>query len=124
MKNLEQVRAAAAMAACDKTSRQAVSKLPALILGNGLLAATAFATETAKGGGNKRPEMAAAMDAMASHLAANSPISCLGECENALGMLKMLSEKGSSLELQLATREALAFLGYLKRFATKDGTED
>ena len=45
MQNLEQIRAAKALAVASKTSKTAVSKLPAMILANGLLAATAFASE-------------------------------------------------------------------------------
>jgi CRISPR/Cas system CMR-associated protein Cmr5 small subunit len=45
MQNLEQIRAAAALAVADKTTKADVSKLPAMIISNGLLAATAFATE-------------------------------------------------------------------------------
>ena len=123
MQNLDQIRAAAALKAADKTSRQAVSKLPAMILQNGLLAATAFATE-GKDGKPKRSEMSAAMNATASHLAnPNLGITLLTGNNDAAKMTAALSSAtATSLDLQRATTAALAFLAFLKRFATKDET--
>ena len=123
MQNLDQIRAAAALQAADKTSRQAVSKLPAMILQNGLLAATAFATE-GKDGKPKRSEMSAAMNATANHLAnPNLGITLLTGNNDAAKMTAALSSAtATSLDLQRATTAALAFLAFLKRFATKDET--
>ena len=123
MQNLDQIRASAALQAADKTSRQAVSKLPAMILQNGLLAATAFATE-GKDGKPKRSEMSAAMNATASHLAnPNLGITLLTGNNDAAKMTAALSSAtATSLDLQRATTAALAFLAFLKRFATKDET--
>ena len=42
MQNLEQIRAARALADQSKTTKRDVTKLPALIVNNGLLAATAL----------------------------------------------------------------------------------
>jgi CRISPR/Cas system CMR-associated protein Cmr5 small subunit len=116
MQNLEQIRAAAALAVAEKTTKSDVSKLPALILANGLLAAATFASE-----GDKRPKMAAVIDGLASHLS-NSVfgIGPLASCNNANSMIKALSQHASSDDLQRATSEALAFIGYVKRFAQKD----
>ena len=46
MKNLEQIRAARALADERNTTKRDVTKLPALIINNGLLATAAFAAET------------------------------------------------------------------------------
>lgn len=123
MQNLDQIRASAALQAADKTSRQAVSKLPAMILQNGLLAATAFATE-GKDGKPKRLEMSAAMNSTADHLAnPNLGITLLTGNNDAAKMTAALSsEAATALDLQRATTAALAFLAFLKRFATKDET--
>ena len=70
MRNLEQIRAAAAFVVAPKTSKAAVSKLPAMILANGLLSTAAFGTEKKKDGGTpKRPEMEEALRGAAKHLA-------------------------------------------------------
>ncbi len=115
MQNLDQLRAAAALAAAESISRQAVSKLPAMILQNGLLAATAFATEDKAA----RAKMKAAIEATALHLSNNQlEITCLAQKRTASQMMSALS-LATSLDLQRATTEALAFL---KRFALKDET--
>ena len=123
MKNLDQIRAAAGLRDAEKTTRQAVSKLPAMILSNGLLAAAAFATETKENGQPKRPEMKSAMDGAAQHLAhAQHGIAVLAGKSTAKQMVEALTAAdASSSDLQRATAEALAYLAYLKRFATKQG---
>lgn len=115
MKNLEQIRAAAALPVADQVRRSAISKLPGLILNNGLLAAAAFCD--AQGGGNNRPDQATAMTAVARHLAARGIVG--NQVTTIPAMIADLSER-DSLALQRATHEALAFLSYLKRFATND----
>jgi CRISPR/Cas system CMR-associated protein Cmr5 small subunit len=121
MQNLEQIRAAAALKVAEKTSKADVNKLPAMIIANGLLAATAFATEPTKDGGYKRPEMAEVLNGTAQHLA--NPVHGLTELagvKDARAMTKALSENASSAVLQRATTEGLAFIGYVKRFARKE----
>lgn len=124
-KNLEQIRASAALKAAQDTSREAVSKLPALILTNGLLAAAAFASETTKDGRSpKRLQMHGAVKAAALHL--SNPqigISVLAGCSSPNEMMLKLAA-ADSIHLQRATSETLAFLGYLKRFTTKEGSEE
>jgi len=125
MKNLEQIRAAAALCVAVKTSKTAVSKLPAMILANGLLAAAAFASEKKKDGKSpKRPEMRAVVEGAALHLA-NPQLgnSALTGCSTAEDLMKRLSANDST-DLQRATSEALAFIGYVKRFTVKEGTEE
>jgi CRISPR-associated protein Cmr5 len=121
MQNLDQIRAAKALASADSTSRQAVSKLPAMILQNGLLAATAFATEDKPA----RVKMKEAMMATAEHLAnPRLGISLLANKTTAAEMMTALSStQATSMDLQRATTESLAFLAYLKRFTTKEEKE-
>ena len=110
MKNLEQIRAANALAKVGDLKRAAVSKLPAMILANGLLATAAFC----EAGGESRREMKTAMDHTAEHLLARGLLN--QGPGNTAGLIANLSS-GSSLQLQRATAEALAFISYLKRFA-------
>lgn len=115
MKNLEQIRAAAALNTASKTTKAEVNKLPGMIIANGLMAATAFAKEASKDGIPKRSGMKAAMDGAAEHLAEQGIVP---ECSDSDALVKRLTEV-SSAALQEATAEALAFLGYVKRFAAK-----
>lgn len=118
MQNLEQLRAAAALAPAQKLDRSAISKLPALILGNGLLATAAFCD--AEGGGTNKSDMKLALDATAAHLSARAII---GPAVTSARQLIADLSKRDSIELQRATAEALAFIGYLKRFAAKKSNE-
>ena len=121
MQNLEQIRAAAALAVADKTTKADVSKLPAMIISKGLLAATAFASEMTSHGDYKRKAMAEVLTGTARHLA--NPVhglTSLTGVATAEAMTKALSEKASSAELQRATTETLAFISYVKRFARKE----
>jgi len=113
MKNLEQIRAAAALGPAAELDRAAISKIPAMILQNGLLAAAAFCD--AEGGGGNRPQQRNAMLAIAGHLRERG---ITGQEANGdlKAFLRDLSSK-DSLTLQRATAEALAYLSYLKRFA-------
>lgn len=119
MKNLQQVRAAHALGKANALDKRHINKIPALILSNGLLPAAAFTID-----GESRKEMLDAFAAVAEHLcergylAANSP----GQKprERVVSMIRQLSTKNSA-ELQRATAESLAYLGFLKRFALKGG---
>ncbi len=115
MQNLDQIRAAAALEPAKTLKRGAVSKLPSLILNNGLLSAAAFAD--AEGGGENRGHLKEAMIATAKHLA-NRGIAA-GNTTTIRGLIQDLSGK-DSLTLQRATAESLAYLAYLKRFANPD----
>lgn len=113
-KNLEQIRAAAALIPAKTLNKSAVNKLPAMIMSNGILATIAFCQSESSGG--NRDEMASALRATAKHLgeqgltAKNLP--------NLLAFAEDLSRRDSH-QLQMATTEALAFIGYLRRFAVK-----
>lgn len=113
MKNLEQLRAAAALQAAPGIKREAISKLPGLIINNGLLAAAAFCA--ADGDGPNRGDLQKAMLATAGHLAARK---ILTNGDSIKAMIEELAGRDSSV-LQRATAEALAFLAFLKRFAEK-----
>ena len=119
MQNLEQIRAGHAHTQthpegrATKIDKRYVNKLPAMIINNGLLATAAFAQD------GDRPELVAALDAVAAYLKSRGLInSPAGNCG---GMIQDLSQR-PSLNLQRATTEALAYLAYLKRFATKGGS--
>ncbi|HNQ74171.1 MAG TPA: type III-B CRISPR module-associated protein Cmr5 [Verrucomicrobiota bacterium] len=119
MKNLEQIRAAAAVGIAEQTNKADASRLPALIIANGLLAAASFASEN---DGSKRPAMAVVMNGVAKHLSNDVfAIRSLAGCENAGDMIRALSECPDSSDAQRATAEALALIGYVKRFAAKQG---
>jgi CRISPR-associated protein Cmr5 len=127
--NLEQIRATNALRTAThaegsvRANKGYVSKLPAMILTNGLLAALAFASERKAGTDRKRPEMNIAASGIAQHLAdARLQLPGLSHCRDADSLLLALG-KLQSLDLQRATDEALAFLGYLKRFAPTDKDE-
>ncbi len=115
MKNLEQIRAANALDPAKNLSRSAVNKLPAMILANGLLATAAFCN--AEGGGENRADMKKALEATAKHLADRGYLAA--GTSTVAEMIQDLSQR-TSHELQQATAEALAFIAYLKRFASKD----
>jgi CRISPR/Cas system CMR-associated protein Cmr5 small subunit len=116
--NLEQVRAAHADQAIKRhptLSRSAVSKLPALILQNGLLASSAFCN--AEGSGENRGHLKTALDETAAHLAQRGHLE--PSIKTVKGMIDELCKRDSH-HLQRATAEAMAFIAYLKRFAPKD----
>ncbi len=114
MKNLEQIRAAAAIGPAGSLDKKAINKLPAMILSNGLLATTAFCYSD--GGGESRSEMKQAMEATARHLADQKLVA---DSEGNLEKFARNLSGESSQKLQRATAEALAYIGYLRRFARK-----
>jgi CRISPR type III-B/RAMP module-associated protein Cmr5 len=115
MKNLEQIRAAAALEPARSLDKSAVNKLPAMIMSNGLLATVAFCQ--AESSGDNRSDMANALTATARHLAGQKLLA--QEPADLIAFVKDLSGRDSH-HLQRATAEALAFIGYLRRFAKKD----
>jgi len=117
MTNLDQLRAAAAIKAASNVNRAAVNKLPAMIIQNGLLATAAFCS--AAGGGDNRPMMLSAMDALAAHLGDKRlGLASLEGTRAARDLVNRLTQRDCPPgDLQRATTEALAFLSFLKRFA-------
>jgi CRISPR type III-B/RAMP module-associated protein Cmr5 len=117
MQNLDQIRAAAALEAAAQITRQVVSKLPAMILQNGLLPTAAFASEEKDDGTPKRPEMMAAFKTIGKHLVDREIVG--DEVRSVRALIHDLSQN-KPINLQRATTEALALLSFLKRFATKE----
>jgi CRISPR/Cas system CMR-associated protein Cmr5 small subunit len=122
MKNLEQIRAANALAFANagldvggKEGGNVLKKVPALIMGNGLLAAGAFACAQREQRDNGWKNC---FNHIAIHLA-HPDISILPTNVNDLdGMMQYLTGgNADSQTLKLATDEALAWLGYARRFA-------
>jgi CRISPR/Cas system CMR-associated protein Cmr5 small subunit len=126
MKNLEQIRAANALAYAEAGVKtrgsqggEVVKKLPALIMSNGLLAAGAFAY--AKG-----PDEGwyVCFDHLARHLAHEDVGVVPRDKGNLKAMLDYLTKEADSGTLKQATDEALAWLCYAKRFVKKDNEEE
>jgi CRISPR/Cas system CMR-associated protein Cmr5 small subunit len=129
MRNHEQIRARNALAffkdghnPLGKNGGNILSKLPSMIVANGLLAAAAFAK--AKG-----TEHTACMANIFAHLvspeiAAFKSIGFLpGEHTPLDAQIRALAET-DSLALRRATTEAIAYSTYLKRFAPKTKDND
>ena len=114
MKNLEQIRAKAAIEPAGKLDKSAINKLPAMILTNGLLATIAFCHSDSSGEG--RSHMAEAMRATARHL---GDLNLAEKNFSDLAVFVRDLSNRDSAHLQRATAEALAFIGYLRRFADK-----
>jgi hypothetical protein len=121
MKNLEQIRAANAMAYANagvntrgSQGGDVLKKLPALIMSNGLLAAGAFAYAKGEGEG-----WYVCFDYLAQHLAHPDVDVVPREKTNLRTLLDHLSRDADSMDLKEATEEALAWLGYAARFVRR-----
>lgn len=125
MENLEQRRAAHALAkaqACRKQDNDGdcLPGYPGLIINNGLLATLAFAMEKSivMGQVSRRAQWWAVSSAIADHLHQLGIVrSQQGEPDAASLRNELISTRCDAFTLRRATDEALAFLGYLKRFA-------
>jgi len=94
---------------------KAVTRLPAMIVNNGLLAAAAFAQD-------KDEKLRNAMDAVARHLADSRIARLSRQSTTAAALISELASSPSE-NLRLASAEALAYLSFLKRFAVKADKE-
>ena len=117
MKNLEQIRAANALAYAraglemrGKQGGNVLKKLPALLMSNGLLAAGAFAYAQKSESGWRT-----CFDHIAKHLA-HPDIAIAPGQENLEKLMLFLSASADSQILKLATEETLAWLSYARRF--------
>nr|UXE44116.1 hypothetical protein Hi04_10k_c110_00007 [uncultured bacterium] len=117
MKNLEQVRAANALAYANaglgtrgKKGGNVLNKLPALVMGNGLLAAGAFAYAQKADIGWRT-----CFDHIAKHLS-HAEIGIAPGQDSLDKLMDFLSGKADSQVLKLATEETLAWLSYARRF--------
>jgi CRISPR/Cas system CMR-associated protein Cmr5 small subunit len=126
MKNLEQIRAANALAYAEagvntrgSQGGEVVKKLPALIMSNGLLAAGAFAYAKNEGEG-----WYVCFDHLAKHLAHVDVGVVPRDKANLKALLDYLTRAADSGTLKQATDEALAWLCYAKRFVKKGNEEE
>jgi CRISPR type III-B/RAMP module-associated protein Cmr5 len=119
MKNLEQLRANSALKFADEVAKgntvargaeggEAIKKIPAMIMANGLLATLAFSLEP------RREGYESIFTALARHLASEA-IGIVSNVQDARSLIKHLTEANSAT-LKLATGEALEWLGYARRF--------
>ncbi|MFN0077916.1 MAG: type III-B CRISPR module-associated protein Cmr5 [Prosthecobacter sp.] len=123
--HLEQSRAAHALARAQTCRKQekdgdCLPGYPGLIVNNGLLATLAFAMEKSleKGRINPRAQWWAVSSAIAYHLHQLGIVTHQrGEPDAASLRDELISPRCDAFTLRRATDEALAFLGYLKRFA-------
>jgi CRISPR/Cas system CMR-associated protein Cmr5 small subunit len=125
MKNLEQIRAANALAYADAgvntrgaKGGEVVKKLPALVMSNGLLAAGAFAYSKGEGEG-----WYVCFDHLAAHLAHRDVAVVPTDKKNLKSLMDHLAKEADSATLKQATDEALAWLCYAKRFVKKSNGE-
>ncbi|MBI4026860.1 MAG: type III-B CRISPR module-associated protein Cmr5 [Verrucomicrobia bacterium] len=127
MKNLEQIRAANALAYAKagentrgKEGGNVLKKLPALVMGNGLLAAGAFACAQKQDSGWR-----SCFDHIAKHLS-HENIDITPGCADLDKLMNYLTTTADSQTLKLATEETLAWLGYARRFEqpTENGGDD
>jgi CRISPR/Cas system CMR-associated protein Cmr5 small subunit len=118
IKNLEQIRARNALVAAKDPYRgdnegEVVKKIPAMIRGNGFLAAAAFALQ--KGGDYER-----VFAGIVNHLAGKEAAKLMqpGSVEDLVRWLSTYG-KATAARLREVTQEAMAYLAYLRRFARK-----
>jgi CRISPR-associated protein Cmr5 len=137
LQNREQIRARHALdfkakverreaIASGKEGGDAIRKIPAMIMANGLLAAIAFAIEEKKNKqtGEMEPRSKghrAIFDAIALHLASED-IEITPGVTDAKSLIDHLANAESST-LKLATDEALAWLAYARRFVSGGAEE-
>lgn len=150
--NLEQIRAATALAYARNGANtrnthggEVVRKLPALIMGNGLLAAAAFAfqkehddypkaltkfrTRQQRGPNTDEEKLLhngffVCFNFLTCHLADQRVGIIPRACDSLDALLKHLTTEADSQTLKMATDEALAWLTYARRFVVKsNGSE-
>jgi len=128
MKNLEQIRAANALAYAKaglgmrgQQGGNVLKKLPALVMGNGLLAAGAFAYSQRGNNNGWRT----CFNHIAKHLA-HPEINIAPGSDDLEKLMDFLSATADSQVLKLATEEALAWLSYARRFeqSPENGGDD
>lgn len=122
LQNLEQVRAKSALvfakSPAEKRGRDggdAIKKIPAMIMGSGLLATIAFSIEERRSG-PARPGFSAIFDAIAGHLSTDE-IAIVKSAKTAGQLIDQLVASDSQT-LKLATAESLAWLSYARRFVS------
>jgi hypothetical protein len=123
MKNLSQIRAANALKYDKKFAGQkdgdVIKGLPMLILTNGLLAVGAMALEKKDPTTYKNQGYHDILCAIAEHLQSPGITITTAKAKDARSLIEeLVSTHADAPLLRRATAETLAFLSYLKRFAT------
>jgi CRISPR/Cas system CMR-associated protein Cmr5 small subunit len=121
MQNISQIRAANALKHAKKFAGQAggdvVKGYPMLILTNGLLAVGAMSLERKEDGTLKQQGAHDILAAIADHL--QSPGIAITNAKDARTLIaELVAPSADAALLRRATAETVAFLSYLKRFAT------
>jgi CRISPR type III-B/RAMP module-associated protein Cmr5 len=128
LQNFEQIRAKSALAFAKspaekrgKDGGDAIRKIPAMIMGSGLLATLAFSIEEKfdkklQKSKYAREGYAAIFDAIADHLSSKH-IAITATSKTAKALIDELAAS-SSETLKLATAESLAWLSYARRFVS------
>lgn len=121
MKNISQIRAANALKHAKKFVGQkggdVVKGFPMLILTNGLLAVGAMSLEKNSKGELKQQGSHDILAAIAEHL--QSPGIEITKAKDARALIEeLVATAADAALLRRATAETLAYLSYLKRFAT------
>lgn len=121
MKNISQIRAANALKHAKKFAGQkggdVVKGYPMLILTNGLLAVGAMSLEKNDKGALKQQGAHDILTAIADHL--QTPGIAITKAKDARPLIdELVAPSADAALLRRATAETLAFLSYLKRFAT------
>ena len=125
--NLDQVRASNALSATQNTvfkgkdGGEVAKKVPTIIRENGILGALAFALEK-KGKDKKYTDegMKRVLDAVVVHLSDSRVGKVPSGVKDAESWLDHLVNHSSSDALREQTAEAMAYLGYFRRFAHKE----
>lgn len=119
MNNLDLIRAKNALEACHSidggaNDGEVVKKVPSYIINNGLLAAAAFANENARK--KEKSGYEDVFKAIVKHLVSIKRIDSIPESSE--GLIKYLVSQDSA-KLRDVTAETMAYLNYLRRFASK-----
>jgi hypothetical protein len=134
MINLEQIRARNALRFAqsgnpivNSQGGDVVKKLPALIMGHGILAAGAFAFQKQQDDQKKNTENGfyLCFNAMAEHLSDTAIALLPPDSQTLEGMLQhLISDKADSCLLKRVTAESLAWLAYVRRFVKKPNKDE
>ncbi|NLX24631.1 MAG: type III-B CRISPR module-associated protein Cmr5 [Lentisphaerae bacterium] len=123
MKNLDQIRAANALNAAQGNTFKGVNdggivkKVPTMIRENGFLGALAFACEKGKENKPKNGDHHKVFEVILLHLKDVAVVEVDGSSVDAL-MAHVVDQ--SSAKLREITAQSMAYLSYLRRFASKE----
>lgn len=127
MQNLDQIRACNAYNSTrektfsGKAGGDVAKKIPALIIEHGLLGTLAFALEKNSKGRGVNSGYEAVLDTVAQHLASKGIKRLPGEVKTAEKWFEFLVREADSQKLREQSDEAMNYLSYFRRFATKSG---